>query len=104
MVLGKLPASRRPSCTNLDTSRARAYCACCRCGWRFIVFSRDGPISKEISSERAVKPKTTNQPCFFALVFLCVIYVGFDSTSSDHLPFYTFLTKHVENKEAKCNK
>ena len=32
MVLGKLPASGRP--TNLDySSRARAYCACIRCGW-----------------------------------------------------------------------
>ena len=31
MVLGKLPASGRP--TNLDYSRARAYCACIRCGW-----------------------------------------------------------------------
>ena len=29
MVLGKLPV--RP--TNLDKSRARAYCACSRCGW-----------------------------------------------------------------------
>ena len=31
MVLGKLPVSGRP--TNLDSSRARAYCACSRCGW-----------------------------------------------------------------------
>ena len=31
MVLGKLPVSGRP--TNLDKSRARAYCACSRCGW-----------------------------------------------------------------------
>ena len=31
MVLGKLPVSGRP--TNLDSSRARAYCACIRCGW-----------------------------------------------------------------------
>ena len=29
MVLSKLPV--RP--TNLDKSRARAYCACSRCGW-----------------------------------------------------------------------
>ena len=29
MVLGKLPVSGRP--TNLDNSRARAYCACSRC-------------------------------------------------------------------------
>ena len=31
MVLGKLPVPGRP--TNLDRSRARAYCACSRCGW-----------------------------------------------------------------------
>ena len=31
IVLGKLPVPRRP--TYLDNSRARAYCACNRCGW-----------------------------------------------------------------------
>ena len=31
MVLGKLPVPGRP--TNFDYSRARAYCACSRCGW-----------------------------------------------------------------------
>ena len=31
MMLGKLPVPGRP--TNLDKSRARAYCACSRCGW-----------------------------------------------------------------------
>ena len=31
MVLGKLPVPGRP--TSLDKSRARAYCACSRCGW-----------------------------------------------------------------------
>ena len=30
-VLGKLPVPGRP--TNLDKSRARAYCVCSRCGW-----------------------------------------------------------------------
>ena len=33
MVLGKLPVPGRP--TNLGYSRARAYCACSRCGGRF---------------------------------------------------------------------
>ena len=56
MVLGKLPVPGRP--TNLDQSRARAYCAYRRCGWGFFghFFSRlsflfsfsfsrgDGPI------------------------------------------------------------
>ena len=32
MVLGKLPVPGRP--TNLESSRARAYCACSECGWR----------------------------------------------------------------------
>ena len=55
-VLGKLSVPGRPS--NLDNSRARAYCACSRCGWGWFghVFSRlsflpsfspslgDGPI------------------------------------------------------------
>ena len=31
MVLGKLLVPGRP--TYLDKSRARAYCACSRCGW-----------------------------------------------------------------------
>ena len=31
MVLGKLPEPGRP--TNLDKSRARAYCACNGCEW-----------------------------------------------------------------------
>ena len=31
MVLGKLPVPGRP--TNLDNSRAKAFCACSRCGW-----------------------------------------------------------------------
>ena len=30
-VLGKLPVPGRP--TNLYDGRARAYCACSRCGW-----------------------------------------------------------------------
>ena len=31
MVLGKLPVPGRPS--NLDYSRAMAYCTCSECGW-----------------------------------------------------------------------
>ena len=34
-VLGKLSVPRRP--TSLDYSRARAYCACSRCGWGFVL-------------------------------------------------------------------
>ena len=43
-VLGKLPVPRRP--TNLDKSRARAYCACSRCGWGYFdIFSLFYPFS-----------------------------------------------------------
>ena len=73
-VLGKLPVPGRP--TYLAYSRARAYCAFSRCGWGLfghffsplsLLFSfslslGDGPILTEILSQRAVKPKTTNQP------------------------------------------
>ena len=72
-VLGKLSVPGRP--TYLDYNRAKAYCACSRCGWGLFghFFSRlsvlssfslslgDGPIYTEILSQRAVKPKTTNQ-------------------------------------------
>ena len=87
MVLGKLPVPGRP--TNLDLCRARAYCACIRCGWGLFgyFFSRlsslfffslslgDGPIYTEILSQRAVKPKTTNQTTY-------------NSFTYDTLPFY----------------
>ena len=36
MMLGKLPVPERPA--NLDYNRARAYCACSRCGWVFFFF------------------------------------------------------------------
>ena len=73
-VLGKLSVPGRP--TSLDDSRTRAFCACSRCGWglfghffphlsflfSFSLSLGDGPILTEILSQRAVKPKTTNQP------------------------------------------
>ena len=34
MLLGKLPVLGRP--IYLDDSRARAYCACSRCGWGLV--------------------------------------------------------------------
>ena len=81
MVLGKLPVPGRP--TYLEWSRARAYCAFSRCGWGCLeIFSLvyhfsfsfslslgDGPIQTEILSQRAVKPKTTNQPTNLLLLF-----------------------------------
>ena len=40
MVLGKLPVLGHP--TDLDYNRARAFCACSRCGWELFghFFSR----------------------------------------------------------------
>ena len=74
MVLGKLPVPGRPA--NLDFSRARAYCACSRCGWGCLdiftllyLFSPLSPSLWETARHRlkyclkkAFKPKTTNQP------------------------------------------
>ena len=73
-VLGNLPVPGRP--TNLDYSTARACCACSRSGWgwfghffshlsflsSFSLSLGDGPVWTEILSQRAVGPKTTNQP------------------------------------------
>ena len=73
MVLGKLPVLGSP--TNLDNNEARAYCTCNRCGWGcfdifFLSFFSlflspslgDCPAQTEILSQKAIKPKTTNQP------------------------------------------
>ena len=75
MVLGELPVSGRPS--NLDNSRARAYCACSGCGWGFVrtfflsfsishFFLLRRPDIDRILSQRDVKLKQANQPtsCF----------------------------------------
>ena len=56
MVLGKLP-------DNLDDSRARAYCACSRCGW--VLFGHfSSPLSKlKYCLKESLNPKQpTNQP------------------------------------------
>ena len=51
MVLCKLSGQRRP--TNLDNSRARAYCACGRCGWglfwTFVISSVFSPFFLPLS-------------------------------------------------------
>ena len=69
-MVGKRSVSERP--TNLDKSRTRTYS---RCWWGCLdIFSLvclfsllspslgDGPTQTKILSQRAVKPKTTNQP------------------------------------------
>ena len=43
MVLGKLPVPGHPP--NLDYSRARAYCACSRCGWGLVWTFFFSPLS-----------------------------------------------------------
>ena len=71
-MLCKFSMPARPT---LDNSRARAYCACSRCGWGlfgyvFLVYLfcflspslGDGPILTEILSQRDAKPKITKQP------------------------------------------
>ena len=74
MVLGKHPELGCPS--NLDKTRAMAYCLCGRGGgvcldiflssiislFFFSLSLGNGPIQTEVLSQRAVKPKTTNQP------------------------------------------
>ena len=72
-VLGKLSVPGHP--TNLDNSRVRAYCACSRCGWGlfghffshlsfslfFLPLWKTARYRLNLLSQRAVKPKTTNQ-------------------------------------------
>ena len=74
MVLDKLPGPGRP--TSLDTSRARAYCSCSRCGWGCLdiftliyPFSFLSPSLWETTRYRlkyclkgSLSPKATNQP------------------------------------------
>ena len=75
MVLGKLPVPGRP--TNLDCSRARAYCACSRCGlglfghfffrlsilFCFSLSLGDGPYRLNYCLKGPLSPKQpTNQP------------------------------------------
>ena len=55
MVLGKLLVPGRP--TNLDYSRARAQCACSRCGWGLFghFFSRLSFLFSEKRTDRREK-------------------------------------------------
>ena len=79
-VLGKLPVLGRP--TNLDDSRARAYCACSRCGWGLfghfffhLLFLFSFSLSLGETARYRLKyclkgllsPKTTNQPMISAV-------------------------------------
>ena len=73
MVLGKLLVPGRPTIWMIV---GQGPCACNRCGWglfghfysplsflsTFSLSLGDGSIWTEILSQRAVKPKTTNQP------------------------------------------
>ena len=95
MVLDKLPVSGRPS--NLGHSRAKAYCACSRCGWglfghffsclsflsSFSLSLGGGLIETEILSQRAVKPNSTNLPTNFSLPVLTVYPETTNTTEVD---------------------
>ena len=77
MVLGKLPMLGRPTIQMIVGQELTALAVAVVGGvvWTFYphlsLFSTfslslgDGPISTEILSQRAVKPKTTNQPTMF---------------------------------------
>ena len=74
MVLGKLPVLGRPTIWMIVGQGH--FCACSRCGWglfghfysplsflfSFSLSLKDSPMKTEILSQRAVKPKSTNQP------------------------------------------
>ena len=81
-VLGKLSVPGHP--TNLDNRRARAYCACSRCGWGLSglfslvylfsclsPFLGDGLIKTEILFKGPLNPKPTNQPADAYWSFSC---------------------------------
>ena len=55
MVLGKLPVPGR--LTNLDISRARAYCVCSRCGWGLF-----GPFFSRLSFSHFFLPLSGRRP------------------------------------------
>ena len=85
-VLGNLPVPGRP--TNLDYSRARACCACSRCGWGVVwtffsliyPFSSLSPSLWETARYRLkyclkgpLNPEQpTNQSIFFSMEVCCV--------------------------------
>ena len=99
-------------CDDPGYSRAGAYCACSRCGWglfgqfysppsflfSFSLSLGDGPIETEIRSQRAVKPKTTNQPEIKLLLkpFIKVIHIfkSFQTASPSMLQIHIRTAKH----------
>ena len=62
MVLGKTSSAR--ASYNLYYSRTRASCTCSRCGWGSPLSLPLFGTETEILSQRAIKPKTTNQPTY----------------------------------------
>ena len=69
MVLGKLPVPGRP--INLDDSRARAYCACSRCGWGLLgqFYSQLSCLSSFSGGGRVVRWCWVNFQCRGVLQF-----------------------------------
>ena len=84
MVLGKLPVPGRP--TNLDKSRARAYCACSRCGWGCLdifsliyLFSFLSPCLWETAQYRLKYclegPLSYGKPFYYLLCKIDILYI-----------------------------
>ena len=57
-MLGKLPVQGRP--TNLDYSRARAFCACSRCGWDCLAIFLSSPGDAIVLGKLPVQGRPTN--------------------------------------------
>ena len=75
-MLGKLPVPGRP--TYLDYSRARAYCACSRCGWGwFGIFFSHLSFLFSFSLSLGVSSITLGARClrmYSTIVMLIVIF------------------------------
>ena len=112
MVLGEFPVPGRP--TNLYYSRARADCACSKCGFGLFehfflssIFSllstspwETGRYRLKYLSQRVIKAKTTIQPvseiiCKVLVTFLYVglCYVSFKVIRNTYL--YLFLNRRI---------
>ena len=78
-MLGKLSVPGRP--TNLDNSRARAYCACSRCGWGCLdifslvyLFSFLFPLWETVRYRLQYCLEGPLNPNLFIANFLCDLY------------------------------
>ena len=112
MVLGKLPVPGRP--TNLYYSRARACCACSRCGWGggldifslIFHFSFLSPSLWETARYRlkyCLKgPLNPTQPTYFSNVQPCTITCTLDAFINTRICRYTciYITHYITALQA----